>query len=86
MIAGGLVLGILGSRRDDSEVKSPANPLARLSARPATLGGVLVLGGLGLLLRSTVLAAYSLGVAIVAGTDAINVEEPSPADLLSRDS
>jgi len=84
LIAGGVALGILGSRGEDGVQPPSGNPLARLSAKPATLGGVLVLGGLSLLMRSTVLAIYSLGVAVAAGSNAITVEEPSPSDLLGR--
>jgi len=86
LIAGGLALGILGGRSDDAPGTSSRNPLSRLSSQPATIGGVLVLGGLSLLLRSTVLAVYSLGVTVAASTNAITVEEPSPADLLGRGS
>src|SRR3989441_2644149 len=82
LIAGGVALGILGSRGEDGAQFPSGNPLSRLSAKPATLGGVLVLGGLSLLMRSTVLAIYSLGVIVAAGSNAITVEEPSPADLL----
>ena len=84
LIAGGLALGILGSRKGDVTPVPSRNPLSRLSAKPATLGGVLVLGGVSLLLRSAVLAAYSVGVAVAASSDAVTVEDPTPSDLLGR--
>ena len=86
LIAGGVALGILGSRGEDGAQFPSGNPLSRLSAKPATLGGVLVLGGLSLLMRSSVLALYAFGVAVAASSNAITVEEPSPADLLGRGS
>jgi hypothetical protein len=84
LIAVGVALGILGGHSDDAPETSSRNPLSRLSSHPATIGGVLVLGGLSLLLRSTALAVYSIGVTIAASTDAITVEPPSPAELLGR--
>lgn len=81
LIAGGLALAFLVRKPADTPL-DPPNPLSRLSARPATVGGLLVLGGVSLLLRSTALAVYSLGIAIAASTDAIGVEDPRPRDLL----
>lgn len=81
LIAGGVALAAWAWRKPDAAISTPG-PLARFSSKPATLAGVLVLGGAGLLLRSAVLAAYSLGVAVAAGTDAITIEEPSASDLL----
>jgi len=81
LIAGGLALAFLVRKPVDTPLDSPG-PLSRLAGKPATVGGVLVLGGVSLLLRSTALAVYSLGIAIAAGTDAVGVEDPRPSDLL----
>ena len=88
LIAGGLALAFLVKKPQEIEQfeqlepLEPPSPLSRLAGKPATVGGVLVLGGLSLLLRSTALAVYSLGIAIAAGTDAVGVEEPRPRDLI----
>ncbi len=78
LIAGGMVLALRAWRDPEAGI-GVAGPLA---AKPATMGGVLVLGGLALLMRSAVLAAYSLGVAVAASTDKVEVEEPRPSDFI----
>jgi hypothetical protein len=59
-------------------------PFAHLAQRPATAGGVLVLAGASLLLRSTVLAAYSLGLAVVTQTGRVSIEDPELDGFLGR--
>ncbi len=81
LIAGGVALAARAWRNPDTSDGLPG-PLSSFAAKPATLGGILVLGGVALLLRSTVLAAYSVGVAVAAATDRVTVDEPNPSDLL----
>ena len=52
-----------------------------LRRRPGTLGGLLVLGGVALLLRSLVLGAYSIAIALGANLNFITVEEPRPGTI-----
>jgi hypothetical protein len=59
-------------------------PGGRLSQQPATLAGLLVVCGAGLLLRSSILTAYALALAVAATTEAIEVEDPRPAELLGN--
>ena len=82
LIAGGLALAFMVRKPEEIEELDPPTPLTRLAGKPATVGAVLVLGGISLLLRSTALAVYSLGIAVAAGTDAVGVEDPRPRDLL----
>ena len=85
LIAAGIVLGFWSWRnpRSTIQIPGPAQPLAD---QPATIAGLLVIAGAGLLLRSPVLLLYSLGLAVAATTETIAVDEPRPADLLGRHS
>jgi len=51
-------------------------PLARLVRKPATVGGIVSLAGVGLLARSTVLTAYAIALLVASETDRIEIEEP----------
>lgn len=51
-------------------------PFSHLARRPATAGGILVLAGMSLFLRSVILAAYALGLALVTQTGRIELEDP----------
>ncbi len=75
LIAGGAALAVWGARRPGTTIAlaRAASPLPR---SPLTLGGLAVLAGFALLLRSTILAVYSLGLVIASGTRAVEVEEP----------
>ena len=83
LIALGLALGVWAWRNPEASIRYQG-PAARLTQQPATIGGLLVVGGAGLLLRSTVLTLYALGIAVAATTEAIEVDEPRPADLMGR--
>ncbi|HET9476200.1 MAG TPA: hypothetical protein VFP63_01790 [Dehalococcoidia bacterium] len=61
-----------------------SGPFSHLARRPATAGGVLVLAGASFLLRSTVLAAYSLGLAVVTQTGRVSIEDPELDGFLGR--
>jgi hypothetical protein len=84
LIAAGLALGFWSWRNPNATIAAPG-AAERLTSRPATLAGLLVIAGAGLLLRSPVLVLYSLGLATATTTDTIDVEEPRPADFLGGD-
>lgn len=46
--------------------------------KPSVTAGLMVLGGVALLLRSLLLALYSLALAVAAGSRSVTVEEPRP--------
>jgi protein-S-isoprenylcysteine O-methyltransferase Ste14 len=79
----GAVLALWAWRTPGAAVALP-RPVTRLSRRPATFGGILVLAGIALLLRSAVLALYSLGVAWAASSGAVVIEEPQLDSFLIR--
>ena len=81
VIAAGLALGFWSWRNPHCGI-AVRGPAERLSSQPATLSGLLVIAGAGLLLRSPVLVLYSLGLAAAATTDTLEVDEPRPADFL----
>jgi protein-S-isoprenylcysteine O-methyltransferase Ste14 len=81
LIAGGLALAVWAWRNPEAAIRYNG-PGARLSAQPATLAGLLVVAGAGLLLRSPVLVLYTLGLAAAATTETLEVDEPRPADFL----
>jgi len=83
VIAAGLALGFWSWRNPRSTIQLPG-PAQPLAEQPATIAGLLVIAGAGLLLRSPVLVLYSLGLAVAATTETIAVDEPLPADLLGR--
>ncbi len=83
LIAAGFVLGFWSWRNPRATLQVPG-PTQRLADQPATIAGLLVIAGAGLLLRSPVLVLYSLGLSFAATTEAIAVDEPRPADLLGR--
>jgi len=85
LIAGGIALAVWGSRRPESTIEL-RGPASHLPHRPATIGGLLALAGASLLLRSTVLAAYALGLTVAASTNVMTIEQPEPSLLLGRDS
>ncbi|TMB68321.1 MAG: hypothetical protein E6J43_06335 [Chloroflexi bacterium] len=85
LIGAGLALGAWSWRNPRSTIQLPG-PAQPLPEQPATIAGLLVIAGAGLLLRSPVLVLYSLGLAVAATTEMIAVDEPRPADLLGRHS
>jgi hypothetical protein len=59
-------------------------PFSHLARRPATAGGILVIAGAGLFLRSVVLASYALGLAVVTQTGQVEIEDPELDTLIGR--
>src|SRR6266540_2267064 len=68
LIAAGLALGFWSWRNPRATIKVPG-PAQRLADQPATVAGLLVIAGAGLLLRSPVLLLYSLGLTVAATTE-----------------
>ena len=83
LIAAGVALAAWAWRQPGAAiaVKGPLAPLAR---KPATLGGILILGGVSLLLRSLVLALYSLGLIWAAGSNSVTIEDPKLDSFMGR--
>ncbi len=50
--------------------------LSRLRHSPTVVGGLLVLSGAGLLVRSLMLIVYAFGLAFAFARDAVDLEEP----------
>lgn len=84
LIAFGIALTLWSWRNPGSKLplKGPAKPLSK---KPATAGGILALTGVAMMMRSLVLAAYSVAVAVAAATDRIEVDDPKPDWFLGRD-
>ena len=81
LVAAGLALGFWSWRNPRATIQAPG-PAQHLAAQPATVAGLLVIAGAGLLLRSPVLVLYSLALSVAATTQTIAIDEPRPADLL----
>jgi hypothetical protein len=75
LIAGG-ALAFLRSQGAEGQPGGGSRGLSRLRERPAVGGALLALTGLGVLLRSLVLTAYALGLAVAFTRDAVELEEP----------
>ena len=85
MLAGaGAVLGFMALRQPDTTL-AYYGPLAPVARKPATVAGLLGLGGVALVTRSTFLLLYALGLAYAAGTERMSLEEPSSGTLLGGD-
>ena len=85
MLAGaGAVLGFMALRQPDTTL-AYEGPLAPVAKKPATVAGLLGLGGIALVTRSTFLLLYALGLAYAAGTERMSLEEPSSGTLLGGD-
>jgi len=69
-------IGIIVWATRESGRISYGGPGSRLTANPATTGGIVALAGVALLLRSAVLAGYSAALLLASGTEAITLEEP----------
>ncbi len=75
LIATGVAV-VLRGRGAGSLPAGGAAGLARLRDRPAVVGGLLALSGVGLLVRSLMLIAYALGLAFAFAREAVDLEEP----------
>ena len=81
LAAAGAALGFMALRRPDTTLAYDG-PLAPVARKPATAAGLLGLGGVALVTRSTFLLLYALGLAYAAGTERMSLEEPSSGTLL----
>jgi hypothetical protein len=75
LIAAGIGIAIWAKRRGDA-VSAYEGPMSNLARNPGTAGGIIALVGVALLMQSTALAAYSLGLVVASGTDALEIDEP----------
>ncbi len=75
LMAGGAVL-LLRSQRAQEQPRAGSRGLSRIRERPAVGGALLVLSGVGVLLRSLMLTAYAMGLAFAFARDAVELEEP----------
>lgn len=83
LIGLGIALAVWAWRRPGATI-AYRGPFSHLARRPATAGGILVLAGTSLFLRSAVLAAYALGLAVVTQTGQIEIEDPEPDGFMGR--
>lgn len=79
----GVALAVWAWRRPGARV-AYNGPFSHLARRPATAGGILVLAGTSLFMRSLVLAAYSLGLAVITQTGQLEIEDPELDGFLGR--
>ena len=75
LIAGGAAV-LLRSQRVERQPGAGSPGLSRFRERPAVGAALLVLSGVGVLLRSLVLTGYALGLALAFARDAVELEEP----------
>jgi hypothetical protein len=81
LLVGGLALAVWSWRNPDARIQL-AGPAERLTTQPATIAGLLVIAGAGLLLRSTALTLYALALAAAAAAEVVDIDEPRPGNLL----
>ena len=79
----GVALAVWAWRRPGATI-AYNGPLSHLAQRPATAGGILVLAGTSLFLRSLVLAAYSMGLAVITQTGQVSIEDPELDGFIGR--
>ncbi|HUF53106.1 MAG TPA: hypothetical protein VMR52_04945 [Dehalococcoidia bacterium] len=86
LLAGGagVALGFMALRSPDTRIAYDG-PMANLGRSPAIAGGLLGLAGAAFITRSTFLLLYTLGLAAVAGSERMEIEEPTSATLLGTD-
>jgi hypothetical protein len=83
-VAAGVGLGIMAAQRPEATI-AYEGPLAPVAKRPALLAGLVGLLGVAFLLRSTLLAVYTVVIAIAGGTDRVALEDPSAHTVLGGD-
>jgi hypothetical protein len=81
LLVGAAALGIFSIRAPRATIAYDG-PLAPVVQRPAISAGLLALGGIGFMTRSTLLTLYSLALALAAGSGQMEIEEPGPSTLL----
>ena len=79
----GVALALWAWRRPGAAI-AYSGPFSHLAQRPATAGGILVLAGTSLFLRSLVLAAYAMGLAVVTQTGQVEIEDPELDGFIGR--
>lgn len=79
----GVALAVWAWRRPGATV-AYNGPFSHLARRPATAGGLLVLAGTSLFMRSLVLVAYALGLAVITQTGQMEIEDPELDGFLGR--
>lgn len=84
LLLGAAVAGFVSVRQPNTRI-AYEGPLAPVVSRPGTLAGLAGLGGLAFLLRSTTLLLYAAGLAALAGTGRLELEEPTAGKLLGRE-
>jgi hypothetical protein len=77
----GIALGLMALRRPETSL-AYEGPFAAVGRKPATAAGLLGLGGIALVTRSTFLLLYAAALAYAAGTERMSLEEPSSKTLL----
>ena len=75
VLAAGLALILLGTRGEGARLDY-SGPGSQLTRNPGTAGGIVMLLGLAVLLRSSVLTAYSAALILASGSNAMTLEEP----------
>ncbi len=84
VIGAGVGLIAWARRNPGARISCPRRPEAHtcpLAEKPAVLGGVVALGGAAILLRSALLAAYSVLAGVATCTDTVSLDEPNlPGD------
>ena len=83
LVAGGVALAAWAWQRPDAGI-AYNGPLDHLARRPATAGGILVLAGASLLMRSVVLAAYAAGLVVATGNQTIAIDDPDLEGFIGR--
>jgi hypothetical protein len=83
LLAAGLALILLGTKGEGIRVRPDYTGLgSQLTQKPGAAGGIILLAGLALLLRSSVLGAYSAALLAASGSDAMSLEEPDVDALI----
>jgi hypothetical protein len=85
VVAAGLGLIVWGTRGEGVQIPY-SGPGSQLTQKPGAAGGIVVLAGIALLLRSAVLAGYSAALLLASGTDALTLEEPDIDDIVPHQS
>jgi hypothetical protein len=80
-LLGGVVAGIVAAQRPGATIAYDG-PLAPVARKPALLAGLASLLGVAFLLRSTLLAVYTVAIAIGGASERLTLEEPSSHTLL----
>jgi hypothetical protein len=81
LLVGAVATGFLASRQPGVPL-AYEGPMEEVVARPARLAGLVGLAGVSFVTRSTLLLAYTAGLAAMAGAGRMEIEEPSASTLL----